>query len=118
MDCWLPGRELPEPQPLDHGGFDLQGDALGFSLGVDRERALFGLIPESVDDIDRERAALDTRREPTGPRRKRVEDPWEALLPKMGNDAQLDMDALWEAVATPEPRTERQPVVTHRRRVA
>ncbi len=57
-DCWLPGLENPEG-PLDCGGFDRRDDAQAFKLGIDRERALFGLIPESVEAIDREREALD-----------------------------------------------------------
>lgn len=60
-DCWLPGLELPEPLPLDRGGFESRSDAQGFKLGIDRERALFGLLPGlTVEDIDRERHQLDT----------------------------------------------------------
>ena len=59
-DCWLPGIENPDPEgPLDFGGFTERPDATAFKLGIDRERALFGLIPESVEEIDRERAELD-----------------------------------------------------------
>ena len=56
--CWLPGLELPIG-PLDGGGFDSRADALAFKLGVDCERALHGMIVETVDDIARERAELD-----------------------------------------------------------
>ena len=57
-DCWLPGLELPEG-PLDCGGFDRRDDAQAFKLGIDRERALFGLLAETVADIDQERGELD-----------------------------------------------------------
>jgi hypothetical protein len=59
-DCWLPGIENPDPEgPLDRGGFTERPDATAFALGVDRERALFGLLTETVDGIDREHAKLD-----------------------------------------------------------
>ena len=59
-DCWLPGAENPDPEgPLDQGGFESFDDAKAFKLGIDRERALFRLIPESVEAIDRERESLD-----------------------------------------------------------
>jgi len=58
-DNWLPGVELPEPMPLDRGGFELESDAKSFALGVDRERAFHGLLTVTVEAIDRERAALD-----------------------------------------------------------
>lgn len=62
-DCWLPGCEPPDPEgPLDRGGFDQRLDAQAFALGIDYERALFGLIAESTEDIDTERAQLDTAR--------------------------------------------------------
>ena len=48
-NCWLPGIEPPDPEgALDRGGFDQRLDAKAFALGVDYERALFGLIAESV----------------------------------------------------------------------
>ena len=60
VECWLPGIENLDPEgPLDRGGFDLQSDAVAFALGVDRERALHGLIAKSVEQIDAERAELD-----------------------------------------------------------
>jgi len=55
---WLPD-EWPDPDGLDKGGFDSRHDAQSFKLGIDRLRAEHGLIAESVDDIDRERAKLD-----------------------------------------------------------
>lgn len=116
VDCWLPGRELPQRQPLDFGGFDLENDAIGFSLGIDRERALFGMIRQSVDDIDQERIALDSRRETPRSRKKPVADPWKALSPDTTNGAQLDMDALLEAAAAPVQPTRGEPVATHSRR--
>ena len=45
--------------PLDCGGFDSRTDAMAFKLGIDYERALHGLLAETVADIDREREALD-----------------------------------------------------------
>ena len=59
-DRWLPDED-PEPNGLDAGGFDNRGDARAFKLGVDSERALHGLIPESTDDIEAERQALESR---------------------------------------------------------
>ena len=61
VDCWLPGIENPDCYgALDRGGFDQRQDARGFALGVDRERALHGLLPGlTVADIDAERRKLD-----------------------------------------------------------
>jgi hypothetical protein len=60
-NCWLPGIEPPDPEgALDRGGFDQRLDAAAFALGVDYERALFGLIAETVEAIDIERHALDS----------------------------------------------------------
>jgi hypothetical protein len=55
---WVPW-ELPQPLPLDRGGFTCHADAVAFALGVCWERAYHGLLPESTDDIDGEREALD-----------------------------------------------------------
>jgi hypothetical protein len=55
---WVPW-ELPQPLPLDRGGFTCHADAVAFALGVCWERAYHGLLPESTEDIDREREALD-----------------------------------------------------------
>jgi len=105
-DCWLPGCEPPEPEPLDFGGFDQRLDAQAFALGIDYERALFGLIAESVEDIDRERAQLDDVRSINGANARKTD-----AAPTVGDAPQLDLDALWGAVSPPAA-----PVVSHRRR--
>ena len=108
-DCWLPGIENPDPEgPLDRGGFAERPDATAFKLGIDRERALFGLISETVEEIDAERARLDTIKAPA----KRSD--FDPLPERVDTEpAQLDFAALLEAVDAPAA-----PVVTHRRRVA
>ena len=116
VDCWLPGLEPNDPEgPLDRGGFESKLDANAFRLGVDRERALHGLISGvKVEDVDRERADLDNARTINGTnRRKTPDNPWEALLPDTPDDAQLDLEALSEAVSEPAA-----PVVVHRRPAA
>ncbi len=61
VDCWAPGIENRDPLgALDRGGFSERGDAVAFSLGVDRWRAEVGLIEQTVADIDAERHALDS----------------------------------------------------------
>ena len=102
-DCWLPGIENPDPEgPLDRGGFERQADAQAFALGVCWERAAHGLLPGvSVEDVDTERARLDSTKRP-----RAVSEPHE-------EPAQLDLEGLWDAVSPPAA-----PVVTHRRRVA
>lgn len=59
--CWLPGLELADPEgALDRGGFELRNDAQGYALGVNWERAFFGLLDGvTTEDIDQERAELD-----------------------------------------------------------
>ena len=111
-DCWLPGCEPPDPEgPLDRGGFEQRLDAQAFALGVDYERALFGLIAESVEEIDAERAQLDDVRSINAANRRKTLDG--AALDRMDDAPQLDLEALWEAVSEPAA-----PMVTHRRRVA
>jgi hypothetical protein len=62
VTCWAPGIENHDPEgALDRGGFDQRADAVAFALGVDRWRAGVGLIEESVAEIDRKRAELDSR---------------------------------------------------------
>ena len=97
--CWLPGLE-PDEEPLDFGGFEQRTDAEAFKLGIDRERALFGLIPESVEDIDLERAELDMSSNINRENRRKTEP--------MDDEPQLDFGAVLEAVS--------EPVVEHRRR--
>jgi hypothetical protein len=98
---WLPGIEL-DGEPLDCGGFESKSDAQGFALGIDRERALFGLLPGlTVEDIDHERAKLDHST-------KKLD-----ALDRMDDGVQLDLGKLLEAVSE-----QAAPVVEHRRRVA
>ena len=61
VDCWLPGIEPPDPYgPLDRGGFSERTDARAFALGIDRERALHGLLPGiTVAHVDELRQGLD-----------------------------------------------------------
>jgi hypothetical protein len=105
--------ESPEPAPLDFGGFDQRLDAQAFALGIDYERALFGLLPGvTVADVDAERHALDSARTINGTNsRKTLDD--SAALDRMDDAPQLDLEALWDAVSEPAA-----PVVTHRRRPA
>jgi hypothetical protein len=112
---WLPGLEPNDPEgPLDRGGFESRSDAEGFRLGIDRERSLFGLIAESVEEIDRERAQLDdVRAINAANRRKTLDDVASAALDRMDDAPQLDFGALLEAVSEPPA-----PVVEHRRCVA
>jgi hypothetical protein len=111
-DCWLPGLEPPEPAPLDFGGFDQRLDAEGFALGIDRERALFGLLPGvTAEDVDAERHRLDSGRIINGANSRKTPD--SAALDRMDDEPQIDLEALWDAVSEPAA-----PVVTHRRRVA
>jgi hypothetical protein len=105
-DCWLPGLEPPEPEPLDGGGFELRSDAAAFALGVDYERSLFGLIAESVEEIDTERAQLDDVRSINGANARKTLDG-----DRTDDEPQLDFNALLDAVSEPAA-----PVVTHRRR--
>jgi hypothetical protein len=114
-DCWLPGQEAPDWEgPLDRGGFDQRLDATAFALGIDFERALFGLIAETTADIDAERAQLDDVRSINAAnRRKTLDDVASAALDRMDDASQLDLDALWGAVSPPAA-----PVVEHRRHVA
>ena len=59
--CWAPGLEPDDLEgDLDRGGFDQVSDAVAFALGVDRWRAEQGLLVQSVAEIDRERAKLDS----------------------------------------------------------
>lgn len=59
--CWAPGLEPDDIEgDLDRGGFHQLSDAVAFALGVDRWRAEKGLIPQSVAEIDCERAKLDS----------------------------------------------------------
>ncbi len=110
-DCWLPTLELPEPVPLDNGGFDSRLDAEAFRLGIDRERALFGLIAESVEDIDRERAQLDDVRAINQANRRKERDALAAAaVERMDDASQLGLNGLLEAVSEPAA-----PVVEHRR---
>jgi hypothetical protein len=113
---WLPGLEPDDPYGvLDCGGYDQRLDAQAFKLGIDRERALFGLLPGvTVEDIDRERHQLDTARTINAAnRRKTLDDVASAALERMDDEPQLDLEALWGAVSEPAA-----PVVEHRRRVA
>jgi hypothetical protein len=126
-DCWLPGLEPPEPEPLDFGGFDQRLDAeafaLGidyeraldaeaFALGIDYERALFGLLPGvTVEDVDAERHQLDSMTAINRANSRKTLD--SAALDRMDAAPQIDLEALWDAVSEPAA-----PVVTHRRRVA
>jgi len=115
-DCWLPDIEPPDPEgALDRGGFDQRLDAQAFALGVDYERALFGLLPGvTVADVDAERAQLDgVRSINAANRRKTLADVASAALDRMDDEPQLDFDALLDAVSPPAA-----PVVEHRRRVA
>lgn len=106
-DCWLPGLEPPDWEgPLDRGGFEQRLDAQAFALGVDYERALFGLIAESVEDIDCERAQLDGVKATS-----RLDDLASDALDRMDDAPQLDLEALLGAVSEPAA-----PVVMHRRR--
>ena len=83
-------------------------------MGLDRWRAEVGLIPESVEDIDREREELDNASHINAAnRRKTLDDATSAALEPMDDEPQLDFGALLEAVEAPAA-----PVVTHRRRVA
>jgi hypothetical protein len=115
VDCWLPGLEPNDPEgPLDRGGFELRSDAAAFALGVDYERALFGLIAESVEEIDAERHQLDgVKAINRANRRKTLDDATGDALERMDDAPQLDFNALLEAVNEPAA-----PVVEHRRRVA
>ena len=111
-DCWLPGLEPPEPEPLDFGGFDQRLDAQAFALGIDYERALFGLLPGvTVEDVDAERHQLDSMTAINRANSRKTLD--SAALDRMDDAPQLDLEALWDAVSEPAA-----PVVTHRRRVA
>ena len=112
-DCWLPGLEPPEPAPLDFGGFDQRLDAQAFALGIDYERALFGLLPGvTVEDVDAERQRLDGLTAINrANRRKTQDDAASGALERMDDAPQLDLEALWDAVSEPAA-----PVVTHRRR--
>ena len=111
-DCWLPGLEPPEPEPLDFGGFDQRLDAEAFALGIDYERALFGLLPGvTVEDVDAERHQLDSMTAINRANSRKTLD--SAALDQMDDAPQLDLEALWDAVSEPAA-----PVVTHRRRVA
>jgi hypothetical protein len=111
-DCWLPGLELPEPDPLDRGGFDQRLDAEAFALGIDYERALFGLLPGvTVEDVDAERHQLDSMTAINRANSRKTLD--SAALDRMDAAPQIDLEALWDAVSEPAA-----PVVTHRRRVA
>jgi hypothetical protein len=114
VTCWLPGREADDWEgPLDRGGFEQRLDAQGFALGIDYERALFGLLPGvTVEEIDRERAQLDDVRSINAANRRKT-DVASAALERMDDAPQLDLEALWGAVSEPAA-----PVVTHRRRVA
>jgi len=63
----------------------------------------------SVEDVDAERARLDST---NGPRVvTKPDDPWVKLLADV--PVQLDLEALWDAVEKPAPV-----VVTRRRQVA
>jgi hypothetical protein len=110
---WRPGLEPNDPEgPLDRGGFEQRLDATAFALGVDHERSLFGLIAESVEEIDRERAQLDdVRTINAANRRKTLDDLASAALDRMDDAPQLDFGAHLEAVSEPAA-----PVVEHRRR--
>ena len=109
-DCWLPGCEEPESMPLDRGGFESQADAAGFALGVCWDRAAHGLLPGvTVEDVDTERARLDSAKRPRAV--SRPDDPLEKIL--ADEPAQLDLEGLWDAVEKPAPV-----VVTRRRQVA
>jgi hypothetical protein len=109
---WLPGLEPNDPEgPLDRGGFESRSDAEGFRLGVDYERSLFGLIAESVEEIDRERAQLDDVRSINAANRELRKSDIAAALDRMDDAPQLDFNALLEAVSVPAA-----PVVEHRRR--
>jgi hypothetical protein len=113
-DCWLPGLEPPDWEgPLDRGGFEQRLDAQAFALGVDYERALFGLLDVTIEDVDRERAQLDDVRTINGANRKLRQAVIAAPLEQTDDAPQLDLEALLEAVSEPAA-----PVVTHRRRVA
>jgi len=110
-DCWLPGLERPDWEgPLDRGGFESRCDAHAFALGVDRERALFGLLDVTVEDIDAERAQLDDVRTINGANRELRAAEIAAALEQMDDAPQLDFKALLEAVDAPAA-----PVVEHRR---
>jgi hypothetical protein len=90
VDRWLPD-ENPDPEgPLDRGGFDTWADAQGFALGVDRERALHGLLTETVEEIDFERGQLD--RYGASPRNLESFDA--AQLRKLDTARQLDFNRL------------------------
>jgi hypothetical protein len=113
-DCWLPGLEPPEPEPLDFGGFEQRLDAQAFALGVDYERALFNLLPGvTVEDVDRERAQLDSVARINGANRELRKADIGAALERTDDAPQLDLEALWDAASEPAA-----PVVTHRRCVA
>jgi hypothetical protein len=116
-DNWLPGLEPPDPEgPLDRGGFESRSDADGFRLGIDRERALFGLLPGvTVDDIDAERERLDSAARINVAKQRKaratLNDVARLALERMDDEPQHDFGALLEAVSEPAA-----PVVEHRRR--
>jgi hypothetical protein len=110
VTCWLPGREADDWEgALDRGGFDQRLDATAFALGVDYERALFGLIAESVEEIDAERAQLDDVRSINAANRRKTDVP-SAALDRMDDAQRLDSNALLEAVSEAAA-----PVVEHLR---
>jgi hypothetical protein len=110
---WLPGLEPDDPYGvLDCGGYDQRLDAQAFKLGVDRERALFGLLPGvTVEDIDAERAQLDNVRTINGANRELRKAEIAAAFDRTDDAPQLDFGALLEAVSEPAA-----PGVLHRRR--
>ena len=61
VTCWLPGIEPDDPGGcLDRGGFGRRSDAVGFSLGINWERAYHGQLDGiTTADIDEERGTLD-----------------------------------------------------------